>query len=710
LFYLPRRPPGGVVPETSVITGNHCDIFALPKPNPVSSDLLSNTKSRASASLSVDREFADKDTGELIDLQKWARVYGSTFLICEALYSRKKEVFTRHNVDGKVHIDCPNQDAHTSPDRDYATYIMNGSRSSTKGFVVHCRHGHCTEKDRLFFVRKMLEKKWLQVEDLTAEQFQAAEPAKDEPKKEDVKKGRNKPVRSTKNLSGMIIRILAGELHRMTSEAEEAIMASDIPIYQRGTILVRPIVQRVPASKGRFTISASLHQIGAAALIDELSACAGWERYDARAEAWVAANPPKQVADILLSRAGLWTLPSVVGVVTCPTLRPDGSILSAPGYDLQTRLYHAADQGLTLLDATVNPTKADAVKALVDLETLLAEFPTVGDIDRAVALSGLITPVVRGAMAVAPLHAFRASTAGTGKSYLVDTASAISTGRPCPVATAAADEGETEKRIAGLLLGGFPIASIDNVNGDLGGDLLCQAIERPMIRIRQLGASDILEIESRATFFATGNALRVKGDMVRRALICDLDAGVERPETREFKGDPMGSVMAERGRYVSAALIIVRAYIIAGKPECLPKLASFEEWSDLVRSALVWLGCADPVASMESAREDDPELSELRQVILAWSEIIPDGYEFTAKKLIEKAEERHLNEYNEKGDFINSSFRDALMLAGGDRGILNSRKLGNWLARKAGRMVGNQRIVKGKPGQGGIVVWSIKRS
>ena len=81
-----------------------------------------------------------------------------------------------------------------------------------------------------------------------------------------------------------------------------------------------------------------------------------------------------------------------------------------------------------------------------------------------------------------------------------------------------------------------------------------------------------------------------------------------------------------------------------------------------------------------------------------------------SKKLIEKAEERHLNEYNEKGDFINSSFRDALMLAGGDRGILNSRKLGNWLARKAGRMVGNQRIVKGKPGQGGIVVWSIKRS
>jgi putative DNA primase/helicase len=84
---------------------------------------------------------------------------------------------------------------------------------------------------------------------------------------------------------------------------------------------------------------------------------------------------------------------------------------------------------------------------------------------------------------------------------------------------------ETEKRLVGLLLAGFPIASLDNVNGELGGDLLCQAIERPLIRIRPLGRSDIVEIESRATLFATGNALRGRGDMTRRTLVCDLDAG-----------------------------------------------------------------------------------------------------------------------------------------------------------------------------------------
>ena len=34
---------------------------------------------------------------------------------------------------------------------------------------------------------------------------------------------------------------------------------------------------------------------------------------------------------------------------------------------------------------------------------------------------------------------------------------------------------------------GQPIISIDNLNGELGGDLICQAIERPIIKPRILG-------------------------------------------------------------------------------------------------------------------------------------------------------------------------------------------------------------------------------
>ena len=42
----------------------------------------------------------------------------------------------------------------------------------------------------------------------------------------------------------------------------------------------------------------------------------------------------------------------------------------------------------------------------------------------------------------------------------------------------------------------------------------------------------------------------------------------------------------------------------------------------LVRSALVWLGYADPVATIEAARADDPSRSNLRAVVAAWRSVI----------------------------------------------------------------------------------------
>ena len=520
--------------------------------------------------------------------------------------------------------------------------------------------------------------------------------------------------------AGPVIQIIAGELHRTATAGEEAIIAAGLPIYQRGNNLVRPVVQEVPAAHGRTTLSAALHEIDGHGLIDALCSAATWERFDGRAEEFVRVNPPRNVADILLSRAGSWAFPKVVGVITTPTIRPDGSILSAPGYDPQTRLYHSADPSLTLSAAVRNPTRAHAEKALLLLRALLAEFPFVDEVSRAVALSGLVTPVVRGAMAVAPLHAFRSNAAGSGKSYLVDIASAISSGRPCPVASAGADEAETEKRLTGLLLAGFPIASLDNINGELGGDLLCQAIERPFIRLRPLGRSDITEVESRATLFATGNGLRVRGDMTRRTLVGNLDAEMERPELRPFAGNPVATVMEQRGLYVSACLVIVRAYILAGRPGVLPPIASFADWSDAVRSALVWLGCADPADSMESAREDDPELAELRELMIVWKATMGIGEGFTVKDLADRAEERTRTVMGEPTEHAHPDWRDCLLRLAGERGAVNTKRLGRWLMGREGRIAGlsqegqDAALLRIKrdamPASGGIWRWTLDRA
>ncbi|MGI4939846.1 MAG: hypothetical protein ACRYHQ_04650, partial [Janthinobacterium lividum] len=415
-----------------------------------------------------------------------------------------------------------------------------------------------------------------------------------------------------------VIQIKAGVVDRLATEAEDVLIASGRPVFQRGSALVRPVTFEVPASRGRVTISAGLSQLTQPALIDTYAQIAQWEKYDKRSEAWLPADPSALVAAVHLSRAGAWRVPPVAGVITTPTLRPDGTVLLEPGYDAATRLYYIPDPTLRLPPLIEQPTVRDAEIACEFLLDLIDGFPFVSDVSKSVALSMLITPIVRGALSVVPLHAAKASTAGTGKSFLVDLACAISTGRPCPVASAAANIEETEKRLVGLLLAAFPIVSIDNLNGELGGDVLCQAVERPLIRVRPLGSSEIIEIESRACIFATGNGLRVTGDMVRRTLLAVLDANMERPELREFDRNPVAEVVADRGAYVAACLTIVRAYANAGNPGQLPPLASFEDWSNIVRSALVWLGQADPCKSMEEAREDDPELTDMRMIMTAW--------------------------------------------------------------------------------------------
>jgi putative DNA primase/helicase len=107
-------------------------------------------------------------------------------------------------------------------------------------------------------------------------------------------------------------------------------------------------------------------------------------------------------------------------------LRLDGSLLCAPGYDAATGLYlHEPPRMPPIPD---RPTRRDAELSLTCLETLLIEFPFVTATDRSVATSMLMTPVLRGALGVVPIHVVSAPDPGTGKSYLNDLSSAICIG------------------------------------------------------------------------------------------------------------------------------------------------------------------------------------------------------------------------------------------------------------------------------------------
>jgi putative DNA primase/helicase len=495
---------------------------------------------------------------------------------------------------------------------------------------------------------------------------------------------RNRHDRSRKYVGGnggdsnfgarTVIELQRGNLHEVVTKAEAALIAAGTRFYARGGEIVRPIIEEAAAFKGRRTKVARLRSVTVDMMRDYLSRAVQFEKYNPRTKKLVAVDPPHDVAKTILARDGDWRFLPLVGIISTPTLRPDGSVLSKPGYDPATRLLLIEPPPMPTIPEC--PSREDALAGVTLLDALLEDFPFVNAPSRSVALSALMTPVARGAMQVAPLHGFDAPEAGTGKSYLIDIASCIATGDIAPVIAAGRDEAETEKRLAAELMTGQPIVSIDNLNGDLGGDFVCQAIERRIVKPRVLGRSETKRIENTVCMFGNGNNFRLVGDLVRRVVRCSLDADMERPELRQFRGDPVAAVLADRGRY-----IIVRAYLAAGCPGVLKPLASFEDWSRLVRSSLVWLRYADPVETMEAARADDPSRNSLRAVVAAWRTVIGPDKPMTASEPRDTA----CSTANDPDLMLNKAI-SAVACAPG-RSEIDVMRLGRWLGRNKGRVV-----------------------
>jgi len=713
LFYLPRRPVGGVPPESTVLEGGACDIFSLAAPE-AEGGLFGATSSKGEGDAAPrgkkrkprnggPAEWVDAE-GEVHDLSRWARRNGLRFEIVAALRARKPEVFIGRLADGvKHHIRCPNEDQHTNAGADVATFITNASEANNKGFVIHCRHSHCTDKDRLYFVQRMLEEGWLGLADLTDPDFLGAA---------DRPPGEERVGAVPGFEAAAVIRYVSGQLPEIVDQAEDALLKADLGIYQRGAFIVRPGKVRVTVPRKGEVDALRVLEVGVHALVEAMTTAADWERYDGRSESWVPIDAPAKVAETYRQRAGRWRLPVLTGVINAPTLRPDGTILARSGYDPDTGLLLDL-RGSTFPEIREKPTKAHAEKALDALLKLISTFPFKSDADRSVALSALLTAVVRRSLPTAPMHAFTAPTAGSGKSKLVDVASVIATGREASVIAQGKDEVEMEKRLSSLLLAGDQIVAIDNCELPVGGDMLCQMLTQPMVRMRILGKSETPELLTNSLVTATGNNLVLSGDMTRRALLCRIDPGVERPELREFEYDPVDRAKAERGLYVAAALTILRAYFVAERPEGRKPLGSFGDWSRTVRDALVWLGQEDPTDTMDEARKSDPKLEALSAVIAGWREAVGER-RVSVRKVIERAIETHTPpsqsgrpDFSAKPELRFPEFREALLTIAGDGGAINGRRLGKWLMNHKDRIVDGHRIMQ-MPMIDGTTTWQIE--
>ena len=172
-----------------------------------------------------------------------------------------------------------------------------------------------------------------------------------------------------------------------------------------------------------------------------------------------------------------------------------------------------------------------------------------------------------------------------------------------------------------LLMAGDPIICYDNIEVYFGNSNLCSILTEKSYTDRELGKNKTITVPTNAFFLANGNNLIFSGDLSTRALLCRLDPKIERPEERSFDRNLHDYVPNNRYWLAPRCLTILKAYIHAGspKPEGIKQFGRFEEWSDLVRSAIVWVGMADPCASRKEIENADPIRYSLKILLQAWN-------------------------------------------------------------------------------------------
>lgn len=355
---------------------------------------------------------------------------------------------------------------------------------------------------------------------------------------------------------------------------------------------------------------------------------------------------PKDLVKAIMAAETAWIFDPLEGIIEAPTMSLDGTILDKPGYDRATGLYYDPRSMPTVPKFVARPKAADALAGLAVIDDVLDEFAFADDVDsvegesQSAAIAAILACGIRRVLPMCPAFLIDAPGQSNGKTLLADLIATIWTGRGAGATQWAGDSAEQRKVITSILVAGDLVVNFDNVTAPIGGPAICGVMTaQESFKDRLLGSTKMLELPTGVLWLYTGNNMTVRDDMSTRVLRIRLDAGMERPDLRVFKrSDLLAYVRERRGVLVHAALTILRAYIVAGKPlvsmsgKPIKVSGRFNEFSNLVAAALVWLDRPDPLGSQRAVVADDP-VRETRQTILReWQTSYGDAW-VTAKQL-----------------------------------------------------------------------------
>ena len=119
---------------------------------------------------------------------------------------------------------------------------------------------------------------------------------------------------------------------------------------------------------------------------------------------------------------------------------------------------------------------------------------------------------------------------------------------------------------------------------------------------------------------------------------------------------------------------------------------------------MVWLGQPDPVDSMELSRGNDPELADIRELFSLWADYLDLDQRYAVSRIIEVA-----CQPPSPNDFNRQPFKEMLLRIASDRhSNVSPTRLGKWLRKISGRVVGGHRLETGRINKAIACYWLSK--
>ncbi len=259
-----------------------------------------------------------------------------------------------------------------------------------------------------------------------------AQPRRMPPTKRSSRRQNAKGVADSEQNAAADSTIIVTPAEHIVNAAAVRSIAKDMVVFQRGGQLVRIVRDPATFEVGGITRQRGTPRIAAlsqAIVRDRLAANAEFVKKSPKGELIPTSPPDWCVAAV--TEYGDWPVRVLEGVVDCPVLRPDGTILSIPGYDRHTGLF--LEPGGPRVLVPDQPIRDDVDAALELLLDVIADFPFASEAHRAAFVAALLTPLARQVFSgPSPLFAIDSNVRGAGKGLAAEIIGLIVSGRPMP--------------------------------------------------------------------------------------------------------------------------------------------------------------------------------------------------------------------------------------------------------------------------------------